>query len=1073
MFNPTSNPYKFKYLITGITGDGIEQVYLPPQPPDEEILFKEEQKFTRPEPYEQLKIWMEELVEERAEHPDYIHAHQAEINEWEEQEFERCTNGIWFWNDGVPTYITGPHYKYLTQWQVYFGRPDYRETDKETFYWIAFWEEDPNSFGGAYNTCRREGKSTKMGYWITNRTSTNFNHLSGMQGEDNTKIQDFYNNFVIDPFYNLPYYSQPEYDTTTLQKKGIIFKEPPRRNKKRVKGKKTVLNSKMDYRTSEANKYDQAALYSYVGEEFGKCHPAGTMVRMFNGTLKSVENVVTGDILMGDDSTPRVVLNTGKGFGKIFKITANGRGKAEPWYVNEDHILSCKISFPGTIGLFKGMKKGDVINIPIKEYLNLTKKTKQHLMCYRVALEYPARQHNIDPYFLGIWLGDGSSTHVEITNTDFEIIDWLKNYCKKNQLNFHQKKGKNAITYSITNGRFGIRHVFRQKHLFDNKHIPKDYLIDSRENRLKLLAGLIDTDGYKNPDPKKRHYEIIQKNKTLAFQIQELCLSLGFYASCREKTATMRRSDGTLYSCPVYRIAIYGKNLHEIPCLIERKKMNYKGTEHNAKDPSIYGFTVSYDREDWYYGFNISGNRLYVLKDYTVTHNTLMCSVWDRWKFVKPALKDGIMIRGKAFIGTTVEYMDVTNKGGKAYRKLCYASDYNIRTGNNQTLSGLYAALMPSDCVLKGFIDEHGRPIRDKARAHILREREALRGNPKDYSDEVRKYPLDWNEVFYVSADRCMFNATILQDQKKFLQFNPNLIRRCDLRWENNIRFSRVVRNDNPTNGWCKFAWLPKTDEEMALLNAVEERTEFDHETGQPRRFFAPKNDGKLACGTDPIDHGVVIELDQIDEDDFTSTRRSKPVVFVKSKYDSAIDGSVTHQEILEQRRDTRFPYKTNRYLVMMDTRPMDPNVYFERALMICWYLGVSIHCEAQKPGLMNWFNAAGCGDFVWQKYIPNEGQAPKKSDMTDGTPASTMMIQEYTGSIATYVEYFGHTIPFIELVDDLLVAQSNKTKEHDYYSGMGWTELAGKMKPRRVQLPTRQVTEFMPLYDRFGNIVK
>jgi len=270
MYAKTDNPYQFKYLITGITGPGIPCVYLPPEPPDEEVLFKKEQKFVRPVPPEYLKAWMQEFQEGIEDNPDFVHPHQEELNKWEEQEFNRCTNGIWFWNDGVKTYLTPHHYKYLTSWELYFGFPEYRETDKETWYWVSYWEEDERSFGGTFNTIRREGKSAKMGFWLMDRTSTNFSHFAGMQGEDNMKIKDFYDEMVMNPFYKLPYYHQPQYDTNTLQKKGILFTEPPKKNKKRKVGKRVVLGSKIDYRTSEPNKYDQAMLNSYVMEEAGK-----------------------------------------------------------------------------------------------------------------------------------------------------------------------------------------------------------------------------------------------------------------------------------------------------------------------------------------------------------------------------------------------------------------------------------------------------------------------------------------------------------------------------------------------------------------------------------------------------------------------------------------------------------------------------------------------------------------------------------------------------------------------------------------------------------------------------------
>lgn len=877
-----------------------------------------------------------------------------------------------------------------------------------------------------------------------------------MQGEDNTKIGDFYNKMILSPFYKLPYYFQPRYDTNTLQKKGIVFSDPPRRGKRKKIKSGEVLNSSIEYRTSEAGKYDQAVLHTFVNEEPGKCHPAGTKIRMFDGSVKNVEDIQIGDQVRGDDNEPRVVLNTGNGYGKIYKIQPVS--KANPWYVNEDHILSCKIS---SSDLFKGLKKGDVINLDINNYLSRTPNNRKHLMCYRVGVEYPHRYHHIDPYFLGIWLGDGSHSDRSVASMDFEIVDWLRSYAIKMNYKFSEvETGERCKVYRVGNGKNGIRNVFQQKHLLGNKHIPKDYMIDSRENRLKLLAGLLDTDGCRDLRKGARSYEITQKRKKLAEQIQELCRSLGFQASFNPKKATMKRKDGTRYECEVYRVNIFGRQLHEIPCLIERKKMPPLGSTWNVKDPSVYGFKIEYDRDDYYYGFNITGNRLYLLEDYTVTHNTLACNIDQRWRTVKPCLRRGKFIRGKAFFGTTCEFMDVVDKGGRAYKKLCYESDYNVRGKDGRTRSGLYAALMPGDCILEGFIDEYGFPQRDAARQWILDERDAVRDNPKDYSELVRKYALNWNEFFFINAERCEFNATILQDRVATLQGTVgSTVRRCNLSWENGVRFSRIVISDDPDNGWAKFGSL--IDKE--LFNNVGQRQE------NGRTVYFPKNDSIFASGVDPIDHGVVVQT-QIKGDEFTSYRRSRPVLFVKRKYDSSIDGQL-NQDLLEQRAREKYPYKTGRYVFMMDTRPNDPNVFFERGLMILWVFGVSCNVENQKPGFINWLKNAGCGDFVLNKYVPVANRA-RPGDLVDGTPASTMVIQEYTSLLATDVEYFGHTYPFIEQPQDLLQFSPLNTTEYDYSVAMGNTELACIMRPKNISAPLINLEDIMPMFDRYGNPV-
>lgn len=67
------------------------------------------------------------------------------------------------------------------------------------------------------------------------------------------------------------------------------------------------------------------------------CFGKGTKVLMHNGTFKSVEDIEVGDLVMGDDSTPREVQELRRGYEKLYTITPPF---GKPITVNEDHILS-------------------------------------------------------------------------------------------------------------------------------------------------------------------------------------------------------------------------------------------------------------------------------------------------------------------------------------------------------------------------------------------------------------------------------------------------------------------------------------------------------------------------------------------------------------------------------------------------------------------------------------------------------------------------------------------------------------------------------------------------------------
>jgi len=346
----------------------------------------------------------------------------------------------------------------------------------------------------------------------------------------------------------------------------------------------------------------------------GKCLGRGTKVVMFDGTLKNVEEIKVGDQLMGDDSTPRNILSLARGEEKMYWVRQN---KGIDYRVNESHILSLKCSRN------EGKHKhGDVLNISVKDYNKKSDKFHSNYKGYKVGIEFLEQHLDIDPYFLGIWLGDGTCSNISIASQDKEIVDYLSSYAKK--LNLHLTKSKNkdkCPMYSITSGQRGgyykddnsLQTRMRRLGVLDNKHIPHLYIQNSRQNRLQLLAGLLDSDGYY--DKKFNIFEIVQKDKKLTSQIKFLADSLGFRVSYKTKKATIKKIN---YECEVYRLRIAG-DLDSIPTKIKRKKARKLKAPRDFKHT---GIKVEYDKVDDYYGFTIDGNHLFLLEDMTVTHNT-------------------------------------------------------------------------------------------------------------------------------------------------------------------------------------------------------------------------------------------------------------------------------------------------------------------------------------------------------------------------------------------------------------------------------------------------------------------
>lgn len=199
-------------------------------------------------------------------------------------------------------------------------------------------------------------------------------------------------------------------------------------------------------------------------------------------------------------------------------------------------------------------------------------------------IEYEEKEVPIPPYILGIWLGDGHSNCICLTNIDKNIIDVWENYAKDNNMKITLSDKKNRKTeakdyetdyvssYRITNGLNKpnkILEIFKKLNLIKNKHIPEIYLKNSEKNRLELLAGIIDTDGYKH----RNTYEIVQKNKLLSINIEELAKNLGFNVCIKEIIKHCKNSKKKDHSGLYYKINISTNN-HSliIPVLCERKK---------------------------------------------------------------------------------------------------------------------------------------------------------------------------------------------------------------------------------------------------------------------------------------------------------------------------------------------------------------------------------------------------------------------------------------------------------------------------------------------------------------------
>lgn len=361
----------------------------------------------------------------------------------------------------------------------------------------------------------------------------------------------------------------------------------------------------------------------------GKCFDPETKVRMADMSVKSIRDIREGDYVMGVGGVPRKVIATDEGIDQMYEVhQRTNYGKS--YLVNSRHIMAFKERLK--TGGYKERTLG------VQEYLKEPKwKQKDAFVGYRSKVDFNFATTTIDPYFLGIWLGYGRADSLTITTMDSEVISYIKEYADKLGMNMteYYNKGKAQI-YAITkkSGKSNILldHL-REYNLINNKHIPIEYLHNSREVRLQLLAGLIDSDGYNYKGAAKANVaEITFANKTLAEDVRTLILSLGIRCSITKKRASIK---DTGYEGEAYRLYLYGE-LWEIPTKVERKKFA-KGTLR--EDPLNYGFDIVKSKVGKYKGIQVDGDNLFLLEDFSVVHNTeAIAFVIDTLCVLLPAL---------------------------------------------------------------------------------------------------------------------------------------------------------------------------------------------------------------------------------------------------------------------------------------------------------------------------------------------------------------------------------------------------------------------------------------------------
>jgi len=405
--------------------------------------------------------------------------------------------------------------------------------------------------------------------------------------------------------------------------------------------------------------------------------PLNSKILTINGWT-TMGDIKEGDLICGTNNTVQTVLGVfPKGKKEVLKVKFSDGREVE---CCEEHLWNVSNI------------RGKIRTIPTKQIIadGISSINQDGSIRYRYFVpefEFDFNNYEelpLDPYLLGLLIGDGSlsgsgSIELSIGLNKEHILDKIK-LPKGIILNHKFIKEKNYIRIKITgcdkDGRY-IKDILNDLKLFgvysNNKFIPNKYLYSSKENRKKLLQGLLDTDGHIN---KRGLFEYSTISNELHLNFIELARSLGRNLYIKKMD---RKENSSYSSTSIYRI------------------FELKGYQRGIKLISIESTNEFVDMQC----IKVSNeDSLYITNDYVFTHNTTTTTVLARDIIVRA---DESIKRGASPIDVkngideaTKQIIEIIKKSSKPVVDDFFFDIANISANNDEELGGLI-----SDAFLK------------------------------------------------------------------------------------------------------------------------------------------------------------------------------------------------------------------------------------------------------------------------------------------------------------------------------------------------------------------------------------
>jgi len=410
----------------------------------------------------------------------------------------------------------------------------------------------------------------------------------------------------------------------------------------------------------------------------GKLLRPNEKIRVKNG-WKTMENIVVGDKVYGSDGKLCNVIHKTdlQKNVKMYKITLrDGRTidccedhMWKVWSKNKnrgEEVVWSELKTKDMAQNFFWVRKDSKSKVP-----KLTKEYRYALPVNMPLVDEEESDLPIHPYVVGVLLGDGTLTgkQIVLTSLDQDLIERFESFLPEGYKLSQSSEGKDYRIIRKSKDIPAFHHLCKEAgiwgHNSHTKFIPEKYRFSSYAQKLELIKGLMDTDGYSS----KSTIEYYTVSDALCSDFIEVLRSLGI--SCRRAIKQSWFNKKRYADC--HRVRVYTDK----PVFSIERKLSYLSHVKSKAGQSKYEkvFITNIEQIENGDGYCIqvdSPDKTYITKDYIVTHNSFLLSVYALLRALfMPRRK--IIIVGAAFRQSKVifEYMDTILKNAPVLRDLC------------------------------------------------------------------------------------------------------------------------------------------------------------------------------------------------------------------------------------------------------------------------------------------------------------------------------------------------------------------------------------------------------------------